>query len=182
MLSILRDARYCIRSLSKAPGFTAVVILTLALGIGANTAIFSIVDAVLLRPLAFPDPDRLVRVVENAPGLNLRDVGMSVPDWIDLRDNSGIFQDISVVWPIDGNITGAGKPQRVEFLAVSFNYFNLLGAHPYIGRLIGPQDSVNGFSDAAVISYSFWQRSFGGIAACLADAFAKTATRIRSSA
>lgn len=162
MLSILRDARYCIRSLSKAPGFTAVVILTLALGIGANTAIFSIVDAVLLRPLAFPDPDRLVRVVENAPGLNLRDVGMSVPDWIDLRDNSGIFQDISVVWPIDGNITGAGKPQRVEFLAVSFNYFNLLGAHPYIGRLIGPQDSVNGFSDAAVISYSFWQRSFGG--------------------
>jgi hypothetical protein len=109
----------------RLTGFTAAVIATLALGIGANTAIFSIVDAVLLRPLPFPDPDRLVRLVDNFPGAGLRDTGMSVPELRDLQDRSGIFDEVSAVWPVDANVTGTGHPERIELLAVSPNYFSL---------------------------------------------------------
>jgi hypothetical protein len=125
MITLLQDVRYCLRTLRKSPGFTAVVIATLALGIGANTAIFSIVDAVLLRPLPFPDPDRLVRLVDNLPGAGLRDTGMSVPELRDLQDRSGIFDEVSAVWPVDANVTGTGHPERIELLAVSPNYFSL---------------------------------------------------------
>ena len=110
MFSPWQDARYFLRTLRNTPGFTAVVILTLALGIGANTAIFSIVNAVLLRPLPFPAPERLVRVVANAPGAGLRDIGLSTPELRDLQERSGVFEDIAAVWPIDANITGTGKP------------------------------------------------------------------------
>ena len=162
MLSLFQDVRYCLRSLAKTPGFTAVVILTLALGIGANTAIFSIVDAVLLRPLAFPEPDQLVKIVNEAPGVNVHDIGRSILELRDLRENSGVFQEVSAVWPIDGNITGAGQPQRAEAMAVSPNYFDLLGVKPHLGRLFDATDRVDGFTESAVISYDFWQRSFGG--------------------
>src|SRR6201992_2865675 len=101
MLPVLQDVRYCLRSLRRTPGFTITVILTLALGIGANTAISSIVDAVLLRPLPFPHAEQLVRVIDNLPGLNLRNVGMSVPELQDLQQRSGIFQDLSAIWPVD---------------------------------------------------------------------------------
>src|SRR5579862_6296333 len=127
MGSLLLDVRFCLRTLRKNPVFAAVIILTLALGIGANTAIFSIVDAVLLRPLPFPNAGQLVRVVDNAHGLGLRDIGMSVPELQDLGGRSGVFDQISATWPVDGNITGNGAPDRIEFLAVSPNYFSLLG-------------------------------------------------------
>jgi len=140
---MLQDARYCLRSLRNTPGFTAVVIFTLALGIGANTAIFSIVDAVLLRPLAFPEADRLVRIVDNVPGANLRNVGMSVPELRDLRERSGLFDDVSAVWPVDANVTGSGHPERVELVAVSPNYFSLLGVHAQLGRIFGPHGATN---------------------------------------
>jgi len=158
----MNDLRYCLRSLARTPGFTATVILTLALGIGANTAIFSIVDAVLLRPLPFPQPEQLVRVIDNAPGVNARDIGMSPPELADLQDRSGIFESVSGVWPIDGNSTGGGQPERIEALAISFNYFELLGIKPALGRLIESSDRTNGFGDACVISYDFWQRNFAG--------------------
>ncbi len=162
MFSPWQDARYFLRTLRNTPGFTAVVILTLALGIGANTAIFSIVNAVLLRPLPFPAPERLVRVVANAPGAGLRDIGLSTPELRDLQERSGVFEDIAAVWPIDANITGAGKPERVEVLAVSPNYFSLLGVHAQLGRVFGPEDRADGFAEAAVISDGMWQRFFGG--------------------
>ena len=161
-MPLLQDLRYCLRSLARAPAFTITVILTLALGIGANAAIFSIVDAVLLRALPFPEPGQLVRIVDNAPGINVRDIGMSVPELADLEDRSGIFQSVSGLWPIDGNITGGGQPERVEALAMSFNYFELLGVKPALGRLISSQDRVNGFAEVCVISYDFWQRNFAG--------------------
>ena len=158
----MNDLRYSLRSLARNPGFTATVILTLALGIGANTAIFSIVDAVLLRALPFPQPEQLVRVIDNAPGVNARDIGMSVPELADLQDRAGIFQFIAGVWPIDGNSTGGGRPERIEALAISYNYFELLGVKPALGRLIESRDRTNGFADACVISYDFWQRNFAG--------------------
>ena len=123
----MNDVRYCLRSLARTPGFTATVMLTLALGIGANTAVFSIVDAVLLRALPFPHPEQLVRVVDNAPGVNARDVGMSPPELTDLQGRADIFESVAGVWPIDGNSTGGGRPERIEALAISFNYFELLG-------------------------------------------------------
>jgi predicted permease len=158
----MNDLRYCLRSLARTPGFTATVILTLAVGIGANTAIFSIVDAVLLRPLPFRQPDQLVRVVDNAPGVNARDIGMSVPELDDLQHGAGVFESVAGVWPIDGNSTGGGRPERIEALAISFNYFELLRVKPRLGRLIDSRDRTNGFADACVISYDFWQRNFAG--------------------
>lgn len=162
MITLLHDVRYCLRTLLKSPGFTAVVIATLALGIGANTAIFSIVDAVLLRPLPFSKPDQLVRLVDNFPGAGLQDVGMSVPELWDLQQRSGIFSQVSAVWPIDANVTGAGHPERIELLAVSPNYFALLGAHAHLGRVFGPEDEAKGFAETAVVSDGLWRRSFGG--------------------
>ncbi len=158
----MNDLSYSLRSLARNPGFTATVILTLALGIGANTAIFSIVDGILLRALPFPQPEQLVRVIDNAPGVNARDIGMSVPELADLQDRAGIFESIAGVWPIDGNSTGGGQPERIEALAISFNYFELLGLKPALGRLVDSRDRTTGFADACVISYDFWQRNFAG--------------------
>jgi predicted permease len=149
------------RLLCKNPAFTAVAVLTLALGVGATTAIFSIVNAVLLRPLPFPEPDRLVRIAFNEPGLGLRDVPFSVPELDDLRNRAGIFKDVSTVASASENLTGASHPERLEFMVTHSNYFSMLGATPQIGRLFGPQDFALGFAPVAVISDGLWRRSYG---------------------
>ncbi len=167
MGTLLLDVRYCLRSLRQTWGFTAVVILTLALGIGANTAIFSIVDGVLLRPLPFPDPERLVKIADNAPGAGLHDFGASQPELRDLQERRDIFDGVSAVWPTSADVTGGSQPERIELLVVSPNYFSLLGVHAQIGRVLGPQDQAEGFAEAALISYAFWQRAFGSEASVL---------------
>jgi predicted permease len=147
----------------KSPGFTLIIILTLALGIGANTSIFSIVNAVLLRSLPYYDPSRLVKITFNNPGIGLRDIPFSVPELEDLKSRAGIFKEVSVVFPGPTNLTGAGqRPERLELLEVSPNYFSMLGTTPEIGRLFGPQDFALGFAEAAVISDDLWRRSYGG--------------------
>ncbi|HXX17621.1 MAG TPA: ABC transporter permease [Candidatus Eremiobacteraceae bacterium] len=158
---LIQDLRYGLRMLCKSPGFTAVAIVTLALGIGANTAIFSIVNAVLLHPLPFPEPDRLVRIAFNEPGLGLRDVPFSVPELDDLRNRGGVFRDVSTIASASANLTGAGHPERLEFMVTHSNYFSMLGATPQIGRLFGPQDFALGFAPVAVISDGLWRRSYG---------------------
>jgi predicted permease len=162
MQTIVQDLRYAIRLLRKAPVFTAVALLTLALGIGANTAVFSIVNSVLLKPLAHSDSERLVKVIPEIRSLKLRDVGLSVSELNDLRAQSDVFKDVSAVWPISANLTGGARPERVEAVAVSSNYFSMLGARPQIGRLFGPQDATPGFSESVVISDAVWHRLFGG--------------------
>ena len=161
MISFLSDLRYAYRMLVKTPGFTIVAVLTLALGIGANVATFSVVHAVLLNPLPFPHPGQLVRVFDDLRGSNVPDVGMSVPELVDYQDRSGVFSDISVVWPISANLTGGDRPERVEALATSPNYFTLLGANPEVGRIYTKQDAVPGFSEIVVISDALWHRLFG---------------------
>jgi len=161
MGTLLQDVRYTLRTLRKTPGFTVIVILTLALGIGANTAIFSIVDGVLLRPLPYPEPDRLVKILDNAPGASLHDFGASQPELRDLQERTDIFESVSAVWPVSADVTGASQPERVELEVVSPNYFSMLGVHPQLGRILGPQDKAEGFAEAALISNSFWQRAFG---------------------
>jgi predicted permease len=159
--TVFQDIKFALRVFRKSPLFTAVVVLTLALGIGANTAIFSIVNAVLLRSLPFREPDRLQKVTFNNPGVGLRDVPFSVPEFEDLKTRAGVFEDVSVVWPVSANLTGAKEPQRLELLVVSPNYFSMLGATPQIGRLFGPEDFSIGFSTAAIISDGLWRRSYG---------------------
>src|SRR5580704_8949496 len=150
---LFNDIRYAFRIMRKSPGFTLIIILTLALGIGANTSIFSIVNAVLLRSLPYYDPSRLVKITFNNPGIGLRDIRFSVPEWEDLKARAGVFEEVSVVWAGSTNLTGARQqPERLE----------LLGVPPQIGRLFGSQDFALGFAEAAVISDGLWRRSYGG--------------------
>ncbi len=161
MTTLFQDARYGLRMLVKKPTFTIVAVLTLALGVGANTAIFSIVNAVLLRPLPFRNPDRLVRIFFNEPGVGLRDVRFSKPELDDLQTRAGVFQDVTPIFEGSENLTGGKQPERVEGLNASFSYFSLLGVTPQIGGLFGPQDFVLGFAPVVVISDGLWRRSYG---------------------
>ena len=161
METVFHDVKFALRVFRKSPIFTAVVLLTLALGIGANTAIFSIVNAVLLRPLPFRDSNRLEKITFSNPGVGLRDVPFSVPEFEDLKSRAGVFEEVSVVWPVSANLTGAKEPQRLELLVVSPNYFSMLGATPQLGRLFGSEDFARGFALAAIISDGLWRRSYG---------------------
>src|ERR1700747_1777654 len=125
MTGLFQDIRYAFRQLMKSPGLTLIVVLTLALGIGANTALFSVVDAVLLRPLPHKNPDQLVAIHDELPGVNLHDAGMSVQERDDFQDRSGVFDQVSAVWAFDVNITGGDKPERLEGMAVNPNYFEM---------------------------------------------------------
>src|SRR5580692_8560675 len=161
MNSFLQDVRFAARILLKTPGFTVVAILTLALGIGANIAAFSIVDGVLLRPLPFTHSEQLVRAFDDLRSSDTKDVGMSVPQFWDYRDRAGIFQDLAVIWPIPANLTDVERPERIEVLATSSNYFTMLGAQAALGRVFTQKDEVPGFVNAVVLSDGFWHRQYG---------------------
>jgi predicted permease len=161
MGTLLQDLRYAARLLLKMPGFTFVAVLTLALGIGANTAIFSVVHTVLLRPLPFKHPEQLVRVTSDFRQMNLLDAGMSGPELFDYRDRSGIFDQISGLYPVNANLTEVDQPERVEALIVDVNYFSLLGADAQLGRVFQPEDYNSGISEVAVISDGLWRRRYG---------------------
>jgi putative ABC transport system permease protein len=147
--------------LLKSPGFAIVAVLTLALGIGANVATFSVVYGVLLRPLPFPHPEQLVRIFDDLRGPNEQDVGMSAPELWDLQDRSGVFQDISAVAPSNSAIGGGERTVRAESLVTSPDYFALLGAKPQLGRVYTSQDAAPGFLEPVVISDGFWRRNYG---------------------
>jgi putative ABC transport system permease protein len=161
-MSVWKDVQFSLRTMRNSPRITITVLATLCLGIGANTAIFSIVNATLLRPLPFRDPGQLVELRADLPKLGARNVGFSVPELEDLRDRAGIFSAVSVVWQTTGNLTGGDRPERLELLGVSPNYFGILDASPQLGRLIDSRDTANGFAEAAVISDALWHKEFGG--------------------
>ncbi len=156
-----QDLRFSFRILRKAPGFTIVAVLTIALGVGATTAIFSVVDATLLHPLPYPQPEQLVRIIDDLPGVGAQDVGMSEPEWQDLQ-HSGIFEYVSPTWYDDNNLTGSSRPARVSLLIVAPGYFSLIGAQPELGRTFPPTDHSPGFTTEVVISDALWKRTFGG--------------------
>src|SRR5437762_541964 len=161
MTTLFQDVRYGLRLLWKSPVFTIVAVLSLALGVGANTAIFSIVSAVLMRSLPFSHPDRLVKIVANNRGVGAQDIGLSVPELDDLRTRAGVFDQVTAIQGGPTNLTGAERPQHLELLEVSPNYFSMLGTSAHIGRVFGPSDEAPGFAEAAVISDSLWARAFG---------------------
>src|SRR5437773_3160129 len=158
--TLIQDVRFSLRMLRKSPGFAAVVILTVALGIGATTAIFSVVDATLLRPLPYSQPEQLVSIQADLPGLGARDVGIAPPEWKDLQE-SGIFEYVSPTWFDENNLTGSSQPARVRLLIVAPNYFALLAVQPQLGRAFDPQDHSPGIIPEVVISDGLWKRSFG---------------------
>ncbi len=145
----------------KSPGFTSIAILTMALGIGATTAIFSVIDATLLHPLSCPHPEQLVRIEDDLPGAGVQDVGMSVPEWKDLQ-GSGIFEYVSPIGGGSVNLTGVSQPERIFFLNVAPNYLALLGVKPELGRWFDPEDKTPGFTLEVLISDGLWKRDFGG--------------------
>ena len=155
-----QDLRYALRTLVKSPAFVIITVLTLALGIGANLAIFSLVHAVLLRPRPFREPDRIVRVFDDLRAAGAKDVGMSVPELYDLQ-RSGVFDQISVIFPVSTALSGGDKVDRVEMLGTSPNYFELLGATPALGGIYTQSEWVPGFLDGIVISDGLWKRQFG---------------------
>ena len=161
MTTLFQDMRYGLRVLWKSPGFTIVAVLSLALGVGANTAIFSIVNAVLLRSLPFSHPDRLVKIVANNRGVGAQDIGLSVPELDDLRSRAGVFEQLTATQGGPANLTGGERPQHLEIQVVSPNYFSMLGISAHIGRVFGPGDEAQGFAEAVVISDSLWARGFG---------------------
>jgi putative ABC transport system permease protein len=138
METLLQDVRYALRTLRKAPGFTCVALLTLGLGIGANTAIFSIVDGVLLRPLPYEDPSRLVALNETTPRVGT--LSVSHPDFLDWRAQSRTFSDMAAVCQVGFNLAGINQPENISGEAVSPNFLSLLGVRPFLGRDFDPSE------------------------------------------
>jgi putative ABC transport system permease protein len=157
-----RDLRFALRGLMRSPAFTTIAVLTLALGIGANTAIFSVINAVLLRPLAYAQPDQLVSLRANLLGRGRRDIPMSQPEYQDLLREVPALRDMAAVWPININLTGSDEPERIQAAVVSSNYFSLLGVPPALGRDFTKADDGGRIGYVALISHDLWQRRFGG--------------------
>lgn len=161
--TMLQDLRYAARTLRKNPGFTIIAVLTLALGIGANTAIFSMVNALLLHPYNFPDLDRLVRVWENRGIDEGADARFLAPqDAADLQSGAPVFDALATYRCGDFNLSTEGNAQSVLGCRVSANFFEVLGVSPASGRLFSPAEEQPGADQVAVVSYGFWQRRFAG--------------------
>jgi predicted permease len=161
MENFLQDARYTLRMLVKSPGFASIAILTMALGIGATTAIFSVVDATLLHPLSYPEPNELVRIEVDQPLVGARNVPISVPEWRDL-ERSGIFEFVAAITSGSVNLTGTAQPVRIAYEGVGPSYLALLGVKPELGRWFDPNDRTSGFNLEVVISDELWKRVFSG--------------------
>ena len=163
METLLRDIRFGIRSLLKRPGFTVVALIALALGIGANTAIFSLVNAVLLRSLPYSEPDRLVWVFGNIRNGGNR-ASVSPLDYLDYRKENTTFEQFaaSLSVPLPVNLTGNGEPERLTGAAVTGNYFQALGVQPALGRTFQLENEITGSDQVTVLSYALWQKQFGG--------------------
>src|SRR6186713_1683837 len=160
--NLRQDVAYGIRGLIWKPGFAVVVIATLALGIGANTAIFSVVHGVLMRPLPYRDADRLVLVHQAAPRIGDPSIGFSVPDFMDFRERQRAFSAMSEYHSMWFILLGRPEPERVQTAVVSDNFFDLLGVKPLFGRTFQPGEDKQGAAPVLVLSYNFWQKSFAG--------------------
>ncbi len=162
MLVVWNDLRYALRMLARSPSSTAVALFALALGIGANTAIFSVVNGVLLRPLPYPDPDRLVILWETQPSKGIRDFPVSPPDYKDWLDRSRSFDQIAAFREHPSVLTGGALPERLDAASLTPACFQLLGAQTYRGRLFLPEEDQSARNHVAILSYGLWQRRFGG--------------------
>jgi predicted permease len=160
MPAFAQDIRYAIRTLRRSAGITLVIVASLAIGIGANTAIFSVVNALLLKPLPYPDPDRLAVLWLRSPGINIPQDWPSPGQYIDVQNENRSFDSMSISQGRSGTLLGLDQPQRVEALLTSSSLFPLLGATPLHGRLLRPDEDVPGRAPVVVLSHGFWRRAF----------------------
>ena len=163
MSTLVRDLRYALRAFAKSPGFTAAAILSLAIGIGANTAIFSITSALLLRPLPYKDADRLVILWNSSPGLGIPQDWFSTAQYFDIKNNHHGLEQVAIAYGGSFNLTGDGEPERVGVVRISSNLLPMLGAQPMQGRLFTPEDDRVGGPYVAVLTYGMWVRRYGSI-------------------
>lgn len=162
LADFLHDLRYALRMLLKNPGFTAIAIIALALGIGANTAIFSVVNTVLLRPLPYKDPEQLVMVWEDASKIGYPRDTPAAANYVDWRDQNQVFEGVAAIAEESFNLTGAGDPERLEGRTVSAKLFPILGVEPQVGRVFTAEEDQPGAQRVVLLSYGLWQRRFGG--------------------
>ncbi len=165
--SLTKDLQLALRMLRKSPGFATLVLLTLALGIGANAAIFSVVDAILLRPLPYPEPTRLVHLWESHPSRGVFRNTVNPLNFLDWRDNSKSFQAIAAILASMSNLNAQGQPIAVPGLRVTPDFFSILGVPPVLGRTFTTDDGIAGQDHVAIISYDLWQSQFGGSSAAV---------------
>lgn len=167
---LTQDLRYALRNLSSRPGFAIVSILVLALGLGANATVFSVVDGVLLEPLPYRSPERLVQIWETNPSMNWTQATVAPANLLDWRARNRTFEDMAYALGADGKnprlndatLTGGGEPERVRAMTVSGNFFDVLGAGPRLGRVLQPADATPGGPKVVVLSDAFWRRRFAG--------------------
>ena len=167
METLFQDLRYGVRAMLKNLSFSLIAIIALALGIGANTAIFSVVNAVLLRPLPYDQPDRLVLVKENLPELGWSLLSASPAEFLDYKEGNEVFSDIAGYIDRALNLTGQGEPQRIQAARVSASLFPMLGVQPAIGRAFLPEEDQVGKESVVILSHGIWQRHFGSDAGIL---------------
>ncbi|HUO29792.1 MAG TPA: ABC transporter permease, partial [Bryobacteraceae bacterium] len=152
--------RYAIRTLRRSPGFTIIALLTLALGIGANTAIFSFVNGVLLKPLPYRDPHSIVRVLERPPGGGHN--GISTLNYLDWKNQNTVFEHMAAInYGGSVTLTGSGRPELIPGVSVGASYFDIFGVQPVLGRTFAPDEDQLGKSQVVVLSHRLWENRFG---------------------
>ncbi|HEX8088208.1 MAG TPA: ABC transporter permease, partial [Blastocatellia bacterium] len=159
---LLQDIRYAIRTMTKSRGLTAIAVIALALGIGANTAIFSVINAVMIRPLPFKDPDRLVMVWEHNRNRGRAQNVVNPANYMDWQDQNSVFEGMAVLFDTRLNLTDVDDPEEIPAQQVTTNFFTLLGVNPALGRAFEPEDEQPGRDAIVVISHGLWKRRFGG--------------------
>ncbi len=167
MTSFRNQLKQVFRRLRRAPVFTAITLVTLAVGVGANTAIFSVLQGVLLKPLPYPNADELIGVWHTAPGLNIKELNNSPSTYFTYRDQNRTFQDIGVYTGDSVNVTGLAEPEQVRALLVTDGVLPILGVRPTIGRWFSGKDALPDSPKTMILTYGYWQRKFGGDASIL---------------
>jgi len=167
-MALFKDQlKYAFRRLARAPLFTTITLLTLAVGIGANTVVFSVVEGVLLKPLSYPEPDRLIGIWHTAPGIGLREINVAPFLYFTDREQAKTLEDIAIIQGDSLALTGAGQPERIDGLDVTDGAFSILGAKPALGRLFTRSDDQPNAPRTVVITYGFWQRKFSASASVI---------------
>jgi predicted permease len=160
-MTLLQDLRYALRGFSRNLGVTAAAVLSLAIGIGANTSIFSVASALLLNPLPYQDPERLVILWNRSPGLDIAEDWFSTAQYFDIRDGHTGFEQLAIAIGANYNLTGDGEPERIGVIRVSSNLLPMLGARPAVGQLFAPEDDVPGRTGKALLGHGTWVRRYG---------------------
>ena len=161
MQSFWQDVRFAIRAFARQPGHSAAAVLSIAIGIGANTAIFSVAHALLIQPLPYRDADRLVILWNRSPGLNIAEDWFSTAQYFDIKTSQGGFEDLAIALGANLTLTGDGDPERIGAIRVSSNLLPMLGARPLYGRLFESGEDVPGRGGSAILSHGTWVRRYG---------------------